>query len=205
MNTWKKECVMLLEKLGGHAYLSDIYSEFLKSHTRKIINSYQAAIRDALEKGCKESDKFDGHELFYMVEGKNKGHYGLIQVSENSCDLTADDDEFVEGKKALKEHIRRERNQLLITKAKRKFKETHNGRLYCEVCGFDFTDKYGELGEGFIESHHTKPISQMKSNEKTKIEDIVMLCSNCHSMIHRYKPWIRKNDLKKLIKNHNHV
>lgn len=201
MNTWKQECVMLLENLGCHAYLPDIYNEFLKSHTREIIDSYKASIsRDALEKGCEESDKFDGKILFYMVEGQNKGHYGLIQTSESSFDLTADDDEFVEGKETLKEHIRRERNQLLITKAKRQFKETHNGRLFCEACGFDFTDKYGELGEGFIEAHHTKPISQMKPNEKTKIEDIVMLCSNCHSMIHRKKPWTTKDNLKNILK-----
>ena len=32
--------------------------------------------------------------------------------------------------------------------------------------------------------------------EKTKIEDIVMLCSNCHSMIHRKKPWTTKDNLK---------
>ena len=37
-------------------------------------------------------------------------------------------------------------------------------------------------------------------NEKTKIEDIVMLCSNCHSMVHRRKPWTTKEDLKKLLK-----
>ena len=40
----------------------------------------------------------------------------------------------------------------------------------------------------------------MKPNEKTKIEDIVMLCSNCHSMVHRRKPWATKEDLKKLLK-----
>lgn len=199
MNTWKEECVMLLENLGGHAYLPDIYNEFLKSHTKNITKNFKASIRDALEKGSEESIKFDGKKLFYMIEGKHKGHYGLINTSKNNFDLTADDDEFVEGKEALKEHIRRERNQLLITRAKQKFKETHNGRLYCEACGFDFTKKYGELGEGFIEAHHSKPVSQMKPNEQTKLEDIVMLCSNCHSMIHRYKPWLYKDDLKKLI------
>lgn len=199
MNRWKDECVYILQRLGGHAYLKDIYEEFLINHTREIIPTYRAAIRDALEKGCSSSEKFDGEELFYMVEGKNKGHYGLVQTAEESFDLTADDDEFAEGKKSLKEHIIRERNQLLITKAKKRFKESHNGKLYCEACGFDFTEKYGELGEGFIEAHHIKPISQMMPNEKTKIEDIVMLCSNCHSMIHRKKPWLCKSDLKKLI------
>lgn len=200
MNTWKEECVFVLENLGGHAYLKDIYEKFLKIHTRPVTENYRASIRDALEKGSSESEKFDGTSLFYMVEGKNKGHYGLIKQNKAIFDLTTDDDEFCEGKKMLKLHLIRERNQYLITKAKQKFKKEHNGRLFCEVCNFDFTDKYGDLGVDFIEAHHIKPISEMDINEKTKIEDIVMLCSNCHSMIHRRKPWTTKEELKKLLK-----
>jgi predicted HNH restriction endonuclease len=30
------------------------------------------------------------------------------------------------------------------------------------MCGFDFKDKYGELGEGFAECHHTIPVSELK-------------------------------------------
>ena len=201
MNTWKEECVFILEQLGGHAYLKDIYDKFLEVHTREITASYKASIRDALEKGSEESEKFDGEALFYMVEGKSKGHYGLIAQDEKSFDLTFDDDEFSEGKAMLKLHLIRERNQYLITKSKQKFKEEHGGRLYCEVCGFDFSKVYGELGEGFIEAHHTKPVSTMQPNETTKIEDMVMLCSNCHSMIHRKKPWTTKEDIKKIMKN----
>lgn len=201
MNTWKEECIYILESLGGHAYLQDIYNRFLEIHTKKITKNYQASIRDALEKGCPESDKFDGiAELFFMVEGKSKGHYGLIHTNTNTLDLTTDDDEFSEGKKLLKKHLVRERNPYLTTKAKQKFKETHNGKLYCEICGFDFSEKYGIIGEDFIEAHHVKPVSQMSENEKTKLEDIVMLCSNCHSMIHRKKPWLNKDELSNLIK-----
>lgn len=200
MYTWKEECIFILKNLGGHAYLKDIYDKFLKIHTRPITKNFKASIRDALEKGSAESEKFDGTALFYMVEGKNKGHYGLIKQNKEIFDLTADDDEFCEGKEMLKMHLIRERNQYLITKAKQKFKAEHSGDLFCEVCGFKFTDKYGDLGIDFIEAHHIKPLSQMNSNEKTKLEDIVMLCSNCHSMIHRRRPWTTKDKLKKLLK-----
>lgn len=200
MKTWKEECVFVLENLGGHAYLKDIYEKFLEIHTRPITKNYEASIRDALEKGSAESEKFEGTALFYMVDGKNKGHYGLLKQNEQSFDLTTDDDEFCEGKEMLKSHLIRERNQYLITKSKQKFKSEHNGKLFCEVCGFDFSEKYGNLGAGFIEAHHVKPVSEMGRNEKTRIEDIVMLCSNCHSMIHRKKPWITKDNLKKILK-----
>ena len=134
-----------------------------------------------------------------MVEGKNNGHYGLTNYDDSILsDITQDDDEFSEGKQVLKKHIVRERNYSLIASAKKRFKEK-NGSLYCEVCGFNFQKIYGELGDDFIEAHHVKPVSEMKENELTKIEDIVMLCSNCHSMIHRRKPWLNKNELYKLI------
>lgn len=134
-----------------------------------------------------------------MVEGKSKGHYGLITYDENFFDLTTDDDEFSEGKEMLRSHLIRERNQYLITKAKQKFKNEHNGQLYCEICGFNFSKVYGELGAGFIEAHHIKPVSEMKPNEATKINDIIMLCSNCHTMVHRKKPWLSKKDIKKIL------
>lgn len=196
MNTWKEECQMVLRELGGHAYLSDIYKKFYEIHTRPIIKNSNACIRDALERGSAESEKFDGTALFYMVEGKSKGHYGLIIQDESEFDLTADDDEFCEGKEMLKLHLTRERNQYIITKSKQRFKREHDGKLFCEICGFDFSEKYGELGIGFIEAHHIKPISEMQADEKTKIEDIVMVCSNCHNMIHRRKPWTTKDKLK---------
>ena len=200
MNTWKEECVYLLKNLGGHAYLKDIYREYEINGTKKNASNWQASIRNALEKGSKESLAFDGEPLFYMVEGKNKGHYALLDTSKIvALDETQDDDDFVEGKKLLKLHLTRERNYQLITNAKKRFKDKY-GKLFCEVCGFNFVDIYGEIGEDFIEGHHIKPISEMTEDEKTNIDDIVMLCSNCHSMIHRKKPWLKKEDLKKLIR-----
>ena len=41
----------------------------------------------------------------------------------------------------------------------------------------------------------------MNKNDKTKIEDIIMVCSNCHKMIHRKIPWLFKDNLKEIILN----
>lgn len=70
----------------------------------------------------------------------------------------------------------------------------------CSVCGFDFEKKYGELGKDFIEVHHIVPISQLGKNYKLNpIEDLIPLCSNCHSMIHRKNPPFLPDELKKII------
>ncbi len=58
--------------------------------------------------------------------------------------------------------------------------------LTCQACGFSFKDVYGAWGEDYIEVHHTKPLSS--DNEETFTDpknDMAVLCSNCHRMIHR--------------------
>lgn len=91
---------------------------------------------------------------------------------------------YEEGKLRLETHIKRERNPKVIKEAKRIF-INKNKRLYCELCGFDFEKVYGELGKNFIEGHHINPISNMNDGDVTNVEDIKMLCPNCHRMVHR--------------------
>lgn len=59
--------------------------------------------------------------------------------------------------------------------------------LICKVCGFDFQKTYGDWGKDFIEVHHISPLGQSK-NTKVQTDpnnDLTVLCSNCHSMVHR--------------------
>ncbi len=108
--------------------------------------------------------------------------------------------EYGEGKRQLKQHIVRERNPLLVQAAKKKFKQAHNGKLFCEICGFDFFLTYGDIGEDYIEVHHKKPLSKMEEGGTTKLEDVAVVCSNCHRMIHRKKPWLTVEQIKTLLK-----
>ncbi|MDD2815311.1 MAG: HNH endonuclease [Thiotrichaceae bacterium] len=58
----------------------------------------------------------------------------------------------------------------------------------CVVCGFNFGEAFGELGEGFIHVHHLKPISSIgKSYEVNPVQDLRPVCPNCHAMLHRKK------------------
>ena len=75
-----------------------------------------------------------------------------------------------------------------------------NETLSCEVCGFDFVEVYGDHGYGFIECHHTKPVSELMVGERTKISDLSLVCSNCHRMIHKKRPWLSVKELKDVIR-----
>lgn len=105
-----------------------------------------------------------------------------------------------EGEQKLSQHLKRERNLTIVRKAKERFRERNNGRLFCEICKFDFSERYGEIGEGFIEAHHKKPISKMKTGDLTKIEDFIMVCSNCHRMIHTGNDCMTPEELKLRLK-----
>lgn len=88
-----------------------------------------------------------------------------------------------EGGIIIRLHKRYERDSRLIAEKKRAAKVA--GEMQCQVCGFDFEKRYGELGADFIEVHHTRPVHTLKAGSKTKLDDLATLCSNCHRMAHR--------------------
>jgi predicted HNH restriction endonuclease len=115
----------------------------------------------------------------------------------------AEEDEaltFPEGIEVFRLHKSKERNKELVRAAKLNRLRTDK-KLSCEVCGFSFTEKYGKLGEGFIEAHHLFPISQLTEETETKIDDIALVCSNCHRMLHRRRPWLTLVELKSLLQH----
>lgn len=111
---------------------------------------------------------------------------------------TEDDLEGVdEGGLYLRQHLVRERDRGLRKRkvdSVRKAGET----LACEVCGFDFGFVYGEHGRDYCEVHHRTPLHE-SGQTKTKLEDLAILCANCHRMIHRRNPWLSVEELSELV------
>lgn len=128
-----------------------------------------------------------------------KSFRGLLDEEEIKSlkDLTGR--EYEEGHKRLVQHSRLEtvRNPALVQDAKRAFKKKH-GRYFCEACEFDFEAEYGKRGKDYIEAHHREPISELQEKVILRIEDLAMVCSNCHRMLHRH-PWITVEELRLLI------
>ena len=104
---------------------------------------------------------------------------------------------FPEGKFRTRQHTYRERDGQKVQQAKKAFEHLH-GKLYCQACGCDFGDRYGEK---YIEAHHMIPISKLSKNGgETKLSDLAMVCANCHRMLHRKRPWIdRIEDLPSIL------
>lgn len=71
----------------------------------------------------------------------------------------------------------------------------------CQGCGFDFEKTYGEIGKGYIEVHHTKPLHKENGSIEVNPEtDLICVCANCHRIIHRRKDKVLAlKELQKLL------
>ena len=89
-----------------------------------------------------------------------------------------------EGRTRLVLHRKIERSPELARRKKESV-QREVGCLACECCGFDFVSFYGQVGEGFIEVHHRRPLHTLTEVTVTTLEDLALVCSNCHRMLHR--------------------
>lgn len=101
-----------------------------------------------------------------------------------------------EGRTKLREHLLRERSSLLVAEFKRRLAEP-----VCSICGFNFFKMYGQIGFGFIEAHHRMPVYSMSEDHRTNVNDLIPVCSNCHSMLHRKYPPLNPEELRDYIGN----
>lgn len=135
-----------------------------------------------------------GGEGVYLVwdrfandpEGLGQAVARITAIANGEVDLLPpelDEEGSVEGRIVFRQHRGRERDPSL-TRRKKQAVQRQTGRLACEVCGLDFSERYGELGEGFIECHHTLPLAA-GVERSTRLADLAVVCSNCHRMLHR--------------------
>ena len=75
--------------------------------------------------------------------------------------------------------------------------------LNCSVCDFNFGAFYGDYAEGYIHIHHLTPVSELpKPSQINPQTDLVPVCANCHSIIHRKKNrTLSINELRVMIKS----
>jgi 5-methylcytosine-specific restriction protein A len=73
--------------------------------------------------------------------------------------------------------------------------------LSCSVCGFDFQERYGEIGAGFIHVHHLIPLSETQQERVLHpVDDLRPVCPNCHEMLHRRHPPYTLEELSLLLR-----
>lgn len=89
--------------------------------------------------------------------------------------------------------------------ARRKCIEHHGSS--CIICGLNFGEEYGALGEGFIHIHHLRPLHTIKKDYVVDYKkDLIPVCPNCHAMIHRIPSGdtMSADELKATLKRSGH-
>jgi predicted HNH restriction endonuclease len=175
---------------------AESFDYFLDSILKDFGNSQLFKALNALKNHIEYYESTHTGKLLLIRELYSK----YLKIYSKIEDAVVDEEEetsFPEGKERFRLHRSKERNVTLIKVAKAKYLEL-NKRLSCQVCDFSFEENYGDLGKGFIEAHHIFPISELTEETPTKIEDLAFVCSNCHRMLHKRRPWLGIEELNKI-------
>ena len=101
-------------------------------------------------------------------------------------------------KRQYRLHARIERNPRAAALVKR-----HHG-VRCQACDLNFVERYGPVGEGYIEVHHLRPLGTLSEDDAitySVASDFAVLCANCHRMIHRQADPSDLNVLRAILRN----
>lgn len=131
-------------------------------------------------------------ELYFKLTAR--GGVGTFENDESIGSVT----ESIIEKRQYRYHRKIERNW----KAGKAAKNIHG--YQCQICGFDFEERFGEIGKQYIEAHHLTPLSELPEGQAISLDatnDFAVLCSNCHRMIHRRNAPKTVDGLRSLLKN----
>ncbi|MFC7754669.1 HNH endonuclease [Tsukamurella soli] len=117
-------------------------------------------------------------------------------IEQSAVPSEDEDDGAREGRLLQRRHFVRERDKKLRRRKIAEFLKVHD-RVHCQACGFDFEAVYGGRGQGYIEVHHTLPL-HAADERQTELTDLVLLCANCHRIVHNKSPWLTFDELRAL-------
>jgi hypothetical protein len=90
----------------------------------------------------------------------------------------------IEGESKLVSHFRKERSSWLRDRKLQEYREAR-GVLSCELCGLSEGVGYpADLDTRVFEVHHRLPLSNAGTRRATRLEDLAVLCANCHRAVH---------------------
>lgn len=143
--------------------------------------------------------------IFELINGNG----GFTKSSTFEVDLPEEIDEnevgtLVEGAKKQVIVNKYERDPNARIACINYYRKKNNGRLKCEICGFDFGKFYGEEFIEKINIHHLVEISSIGFEyEINPTEDLIPICPNCHFIAHSRKPAYTPDEIKEMIRKNN--
>lgn len=174
---------------GTDYYLGKIYEEFGQIGLQNALISLSQHIDYYEEKsGVTVKQRREIYDKYFKLLNKKPE----ITVFPNEVDENL---KYAEGKTKTVLVNNYERNQV----ARQKCLDYYGA--FCQVCNFNFGEFYGDIGKDFIHVHHIVDIATIGNEYSVDpIKDLVPVCPNCHSMLHKKKPAYSINELKEMMK-----
>ncbi len=139
---------------------------------------------------------------FNVLAKKLRKQLNIDPIEDAAYAPPIQDDAVVPEDEKISENLEEELGEInkhVIQQAKDMFLARH-GRLFCEVCGFDFEAAYGEIGRNYIEFHFDRPASELQKGTQVTSKDIRLVCANCHQVLHMKHPYMSVSQLEKIIR-----
>ena len=105
----------------------------------------------------------------------------------------------VEGRFLTRTHVYRERDRTFAKHVRAHYAALADGAVQCHACGTMPTDTYGPAGDSCLELHHKTPIAQLQPDSVTAVDDMALVCSNCHRVIHSRTPCFTIDEMADLV------
>ncbi|WP_438997784.1 HNH endonuclease [Candidatus Puniceispirillum sp.] len=103
-----------------------------------------------------------------------------------------------EGKKKLVSHYVRERSSKLRKCKLQKVIKEH-GHLKCECCDTTGDTYLPEIRKRVFEVHHKIPLADIDTKIEMTVDDLALLCANCHRAIHATNPLLSVEEFKNIL------
>lgn len=69
----------------------------------------------------------------------------------------------------------------------------------CEICQIDTSDIYPSCSN-LMNMHLAVPITELDGNRRYQSKEFITVCPNCHTALHRRRPWLTKENCGELLR-----
>jgi 5-methylcytosine-specific restriction protein A len=200
-DSWRLAYHMFFEQLNEGRDI-DSFEHSLKNARDAFDSHFPKTNREGWKDKERNPNKLSGLSLEVFQAFSNKGEAEIWDNIKKYCRLDVVNYEIeFESISAIEESEKAEANarteggvKVFISKKVERNPALRSDALKihgydCAVCGFNFERTYGLWGKQWAEVHHLKPIAEEKDYKRVTDpkKDLIVLCANCHRMIHRKK------------------
>jgi hypothetical protein len=167
-------------------------ADAISGHAEKIMAGINSAeIRKSANLFISAQVKYFG--MSNAGSAINLIHFDSLPKTDLEEDITGK-----EGRILTRVHAYKERDKKFAARAKKYYKIKNGGNLWCVACDLKPELQYNDRGERCIEAHHKIPIEELQPDSIVRVDDVAMVCANCHRVIHSQKPCLTIEEVRAL-------